>query len=36
MVMLPLLSLAVMTFRAAGDRGTDTLVLPNTFCVTTR
>jgi hypothetical protein len=35
MVMLPLLLLTVITFRAAGDCGTDTVVLPNRFCVVT-
>jgi hypothetical protein len=36
MVMSPELSLAVITFRADGDRGTDTIVLPKEFRVSTR
>ena len=36
MVMLPLLLLAEITFRAVGDRGTVTVVLPNEFRVVTR
>ena len=36
MVMSPLLLLAVITFLAVGDRGTDTVVLPNEFRVATR
>jgi hypothetical protein len=36
MVMSPLLLLAVITFSAVGDCGTDTVVLPNEFRVVTR
>jgi hypothetical protein len=35
MVMSPELSLALITFRADGDWGTDTVVLPKEFRVST-